>query len=124
MVRAQELPPFKSLPGPDRTSHGRLLRYTSFGRHVLQRWWNKTLLPGDVNLHCCRQIEVDAQTDDRKQMDKQANQHTDRQEEMGKCLVTSRKPGCLDRKTMVLGNFLSQRRRKVKTVISNKTCRT
>ena len=78
-------------------SHARL-RYTSFGWH-LQRWWNKTLLPRDVNLHYCRQIEVDAQTDG-SEADRQTGKPTHRQ------AGRDGKVPC-DLKTMVLGNFLS-----------------
>ena len=55
-----------------------------------------TLLPGDVNLHYCRQ------------MDRQQIKQTHRQARIdGKVPLTSaRKPGWLDRKIMVLGKYL------------------
>ena len=66
-----------------------------------------TLLPGDVNLHYCRQIEVDAWTDG-SAADRQTGRQTDRQAGIdGKVpLTAARKPGWLDRKNMVLGNYL------------------
>ena len=66
-----------------------------------------TLLPGDVNLHYCRQIEVDAWTDG-SAADRQTGKQTHRQAGIdGKVPLTSaRKPGWLDRKIMVLGNYL------------------